>query len=100
MQLKNGGIPFHLLDSSSIRDTLSIMNTVETIRPFNYSDYRNGSTYVATAAGCSASNTALVNVYNVLLMIAKSSTVLFGFAVYIAMFLFSLILRKKKAVNN
>ena len=64
---------------------------------FSYYDYRNGSAEVYTAAGCSASNTALVAVYNVILMVAKSSTVLFGFAVYIAMFLLTLILKKKSA---
>uniref|UniRef100_A0A914EFN6 RNA helicase n=1 Tax=Acrobeloides nanus TaxID=290746 RepID=A0A914EFN6_9BILA len=65
----------------------------------SYYDYRNGSAEVYTAAGCSASNTALVAVYNVMLMVAKSSTVLFGFAVYIAMFLLTLLL-KKKPVNK
>uniref|UniRef100_A0A914E5E0 G-protein coupled receptors family 1 profile domain-containing protein n=1 Tax=Acrobeloides nanus TaxID=290746 RepID=A0A914E5E0_9BILA len=66
----------------------------------SYHDYRNGSAEVYTEAGCSASNTALVAVYNVMLMVAKSSTVLFGFAVYIAMFLLTLLLKKKKTVNK
>ena len=67
---------------------------------FSYYDYRNGSAEVYTAAGCSASNTDLVAIYNIILMVAKSSTVLFGLAVYIAMFLLTLLLKKKKTGNK
>ena len=87
--------PIFLFEHYYVRKSMSIIKKFL----FSYYDYRNGSAEVYTEAGCSASNTALVAVYNVMLMVAKSSTVLFGFAVYIAMFLLTLLL-KKKSVNK